>query len=458
MLSQVSAESNNAAQSFDAVIIGLGATGLACARFLHRQGVVYAITDSREFPPQYHQLLAEQPDTALRLGGFDRHLIASAKQVILSPGVSPAEPAIQAALVAGVEVLGDIELFARHADAPVLAITGANGKSTVTALVAEMANAGGVDARCGGNLGTPALELLGPPEPALYVLELSSFQLELTYSLNAAAATVLNVTPDHMDRHPSFRDYARAKQRIFNGDGAMVLNGDDPVVAHMAIPGRPQLWFSLGDPGEARFGLRRRSAMEWICHGGDPLLPVSELKLAGRHNVANALAALALGSAANLPRAGMLHALREFQGLPHRCQWVAGDGGVDWYNDSKGTNVGATRAAILGLAEDRRIVLIAGGIAKGADFAELAATSQGYVRAVVVLGRDGPAIARAFQGIVPVEKASDMSDAVSLAKSLAQPGDAVLLSPACASFDLFNDYAHRGQVFMREVKNQLRMA
>ena len=455
MLSQVSAESNNAAQSFDTVIVGLGATGLACARFLHRQGMMYAITDSREFPPQYHQLLAEQPDAALRLGGFDSQLIAGAKQLLLSPGVSPAEPAIQGALAAGVEVLGDIELFARHARAPVLAITGANGKSTVTALVGEMASAGGIDARCGGNLGTPALELLGPPEPALYVIELSSFQLELTYSLNAAAATVLNVTPDHMDRHLSFGEYARAKQRIFHGDGAMVLNGDDPVVARMAIPGRRQLWFSLEDPGEAQFGLRRKGGVEWIYHGGDPLLPVSELKLAGRHNVANALGALALGSAADLPRAGMLHALREFGGLPHRCQWVAGDGGVDWYNDSKGTNVGATRAAILGLAEDRRIVLIAGGIAKGADFAALAAASQGSVRAVVVLGRDGPAIARAFQGMVPVEKASDMGDAVSLARGLAQAGDAVLLSPACASFDLFNDYAHRGQVFMREVKNQL---
>ncbi|MGH8580667.1 MAG: UDP-N-acetylmuramoyl-L-alanine--D-glutamate ligase [Gammaproteobacteria bacterium] len=455
----MSTKSHNAAQSFDTVIVGLGATGLACARFLRRQGTNFAITDSREFPPQYHQLLAEQPDTALRLGGFDSRLISNAKRVLLSPGVSSAEPAIQGALAAGVEVIGDIELFARHARAPILAITGANGKSTVTALVGEMASAGGIDARCGGNLGTPALELLRPPEPALYVIELSSFQLELTHSLNAAAATVLNVTPDHMDRHPSFRAYARAKQRIFNGDGAMVLNGDDPVVAGMAIPDRRQLWFSLQDPGEARFGLRRKRGIEWIYHGGDPLLPVSDLRLAGRHNVANALGALALGTAADLPTAGMLHALREFRGLPHRCQWVAGAaGGVDWYNDSKGTNVGATRAAILGLAENRRIVLIAGGIAKGADFAELAAASQGSVRAVVVLGRDGPAIARAFQGTVPVEKASDMGNAVSLARGLAQAGDAVLLSPACASFDLFNDYAHRGQVFMREVKNQLGMA
>lgn len=455
MLCQVSAKSNNVAQSFDTVIVGLGATGLACARFLRRQGTEFAITDSREFPPQYHQLLAEQPDVALSLDGFDSRLISNAKRVILSPGVSPSEPAIRGALAAGVEVLGDIELFARHARAPVLAITGANGKSTVTALVAEMARAAGVDTRCGGNLGTPALELLGPPEPALYVLELSSFQLELTHSLNAAAATVLNVTPDHMDRHLSFHEYARAKQRVFNGNGAMVLNRDDPVVARMAVPGRRQLWFSLQDPGEALFGLRRKRGMEWIYHGTDPLLPVAELRLVGRHNVANALGALALGAAADLPRDGMLHALREFRGLPHRCQWVAGDGGIDWYNDSKGTNVGATRAAILGLAENRRIVLIAGGIAKGAEFTELAAASQGSVRAVVVLGRDGPAIARAFQEMVPVEKASDMGEAVSLARGLANAGDAVLLSPACASFDLFNDYAHRGQVFMREVKNQL---
>jgi UDP-N-acetylmuramoylalanine--D-glutamate ligase len=440
------------------VVVGLGKTGVSIARFLARRGERFAIVDSRAEPPGKAQLLAALPDAEIHTGSLDVEFLRQAQRVLLSPGVALSEPALKAALARGAEVIGDVELFARHAAAPVIAITGANGKSTVTTLVGEMAQTAGRDARVGGNLGTPALDLLEPPGAELFVLELSSFQLETVHSLNAKVAAVLNISPDHMDRYASLSEYADAKRRIFRGDGTMVLNADDPQVAAMAGSGRQALYFTLQEPTADAFGVRLHEGAPWIAQGETRLLPVSELKIKGSHNVANALAALALGSAAGLPMSAMLRTLRTFPGLPHRCQWVATHDGVGYYNDSKGTNVGAACAAIAGLSEtlpgSGRLVLIAGGDGKGADFAALAEAAPGRLRGAVTIGRDGPRIEAVLKAVVPVVAAGDMDEAVTLAASLARPGDAVLLSPACASFDMYRDYVHRGETFAEAVRRR----
>ncbi len=441
------------------VIVGLGASGLSCARFLARRGEAFAVTDSRPCPPGLTDLAREFPDVPRALGCFDRVLCLTARRLIVSPGVALSEPVLVEARAGGAEVVGDIEVFARHARAPVVAVTGTNGKSTVTSLVKEMAQVAKLAVRAGGNLGPPALDLLADAEPDLYVLELSSFQLETTASLKPTAAVVLNITPDHRDRYATLDAYARAKRRVYRGAGTQVINGDDPLVAAMAEPDRPVLHFSLGPPRPRSFGLLPAQGGAWLGHEDRRLMPVADLPIPGRHNIANALAALALGTAAGLPREAMLGALRRFHGLPHRCQWVGRTGGVDWYDDSKGTNVGATCAALRGLCADRPVVLLAGGDGKGADFTPLASACQsaetGRVRAVVTLGRDGPLIAQALQGVVPVARASDLTDAVSQAADLARSGDAVLLSPACASFDMFRDYVERGERFVAAVRERL---
>ncbi len=345
-------------------------------------------------------------------------------------------------------------MFAQTARAPVAAITGSNGKSTVTTLLGEMARHAGRDARVGGNLGTPALDLLEASEPDLYVLELSSFQLETTYSLNAAAATVLNLTPDHMDRYRDLAEYAAAKQRVYRGAGVLIINRDDPIVAAMAERQRTCVGFTLHEPKEGDFGVRSVQGEPWLARGKENLLCAGALRIKGNHNIANALAALALGAAVGLPLRAMLEALTQFKGLPHRSEWVAEQDGVAWYNDSKGTNVGATLAALSGLGATLgagNIVLIAGGDGKNADFSILRAAVQKYARAVVLIGRDAPMLARALRNTVPMISAADMKDAVRKARAAAQSGDAVLLSPACASFDMFSGYEERGRVFSAAV-------
>ncbi len=442
----------------DTVIVGLGATGLSCARFLARRGEAFAVTDSRLAPPGRADFERQFPGVPRALGGYDRALCRAAKRLIVSPGVALDEPLLREAQAAGAELIGDIEVFARHVRTPVVAVTGTNGKSTVTTLVKEMARSAGLRVLAGGNLGPPALDLLDEGGCDLYVLELSSFQLEATASLEPAAAVVLNVTPDHMDRYRTVEEYARAKRRVYRGAGTQVINRDDARVAAMADPDRPVLGFTLGAPGARCFGLiaggGARRAVPLLAYETERLMPVSDLAIPGRHNIANALAALALGTAVGLERESMLEALRRFRGLPHRCQWVGRGQGVDWYNDSKGTNVGATCAAISGLAVERPVVLLCGGDGKGADFAPLATACQG-ARAVVTLGRDGPLIARALAGVVPVTRALDLPDAVAQAAELARPGDAVLLSPACASFDMFNDYIDRGERFVAAVRERV---
>jgi len=433
----------------DTLIVGLGATGLSVARHLRAQGQGFCVADSRAQAPGCAELKRLAPAVSVNTGPFDAALFATMKRLVVSPGVSVMEPAIQAARAAGAEVLGDIELFAREVRAPVLAITGSNGKSTVTALVGEMARAAGIKVAVGGNFGTPALDLLGEPDVALYVLELSSFQLETTESLAPVAATVLNISADHLDRYTSLQDYAGAKARILSRAGTAVVNRDDDRVAAMT-GGRVRVSFGLDAPAEGDWGLVLRDGEPWLARGEIPWLAESRLRIAGRHNTANALAALALGEAAGLPAEAMVEALLHFAGLPHRCQWVARLHGVSWYNDSKGTNLGATLAALSGFPG--QVVLIAGGQGKGQDFTPLRGAVRDKARAVILLGEDAPRIAQVLEGVVPLVQVANMQDAVTEAARLAESGDSVLLSPACASLDMFDNYMHRGEVFMAAVQ------
>jgi len=431
------------------VIVGLGRTGLSMARVLHARGEPFTVVDSRERPPGLAALRELDPAIPVQLGPFDPVLFAAADRLLVSPGVSLEEPAIRAARA---EVLGDIELFARLVTAPVVAITGSNGKSTVTALLGEMARVCGRRVLLGANYGVPALDLLDRPAPDCYVLELSSFQLETVDSLRPLAAAVLNLSPDHMDRHGSLAAYASAKARVFRHARTAVSNRDDPLT-RVSDGGARRVGFGLdAPPVETDFGLIRRGGAVWLARGRTAYLKVSELRIPGRHNTANALAALALGEVLGLDRDGMIEGLRRFPGLAHRCQWVATVDGVDWYNDSKGTNVGATVAAIRGL--EGPLVLIAGGVGKGADFGPLREALSGAVRAVVLYGRDAAQIEDAVHGAVPVVRAAGLRAAVAAAEHLARPGERVLFSPACASFDLFRDFEHRVDEFMRLVRER----
>jgi len=442
-----------------ALVLGLGKTGLSCARYLGSRGVTVAVMDSRQAPPELVTARRELPDLSLFLGGFNPNVIKTAEWLVVSPGVSLREPpiaeAVAAAMEKGVPVMGDIELFAQAARAPVAAITGSNGKSTVTSLLGRMAHLAGIRAAVGGNLGQPALELLDDGV-ALYVLELSSFQLESTRSLAPEVATVLNVSADHMDRYDNLADYAAAKKRILSGVRTAVLNLDDPQVRAMAGVATRDIGFSLGPPGQASdFGVIEYDGAPWIAQVGNRLLPAAEVAIKGRHNLANALAALVMGQVCGLSEAAMLEALHTFRGLPHRTALVAAKGGIDWYDDSKGTNPGATVAALSGLidpAGSRRAVLIAGGEGKGADFTPLAPAVERAARAVVLIGRDAPLIERALAGRAEILHARDMMGAVRRAFAATRPGDCVLLSPACASFDMFEDYAHRGRLFTAAVE------
>jgi len=431
------------------LIVGLGKTGLSCARFLAAHGEEIAITDSRERPPGLADLRALLPDAAVFLGGFSEEALRRADRIVLSPGIAADTPFVAKARALGMPVLGDIELFAHYARAPIVGITGANGKSTVTTLLGIMAEHAGKDVRVGGNLGTPALDLLQKQEPDLYVLELSSFQLEITDSLPCVAATVLNLSPDHMDRYAGMKEYAAAKARIFRHCRSAVLNREDAWVRDMAVGAKQRVSFGLDAPQSGDYGVLGSGDDEWLAKGDERLMPASVMRLKGRHNIANALAALALGEAAGLPMQAMLAATEAFRGLPHRMEFVSRFHDVAWYDDSKGTNVGATLAAVQGVTQP--LVLIAGGDGKNQDFAPLAAALQG-ARGVVLLGKDAQSIEDAIAGRVPVRRVKDMDAAVQAAAELARPGDVVLLSPACSSLDMFENFEHRGRVFAAAVR------
>jgi len=433
------------------LVVGLGKSGASCLRYFAKHGIAAAATDSRQSPPGLAELGPLARTLDIRLGSLDLSLLDGASQVLMSPGVSLDEPIARAARARGIEVLGDIELFARAVQAPVIGITGTNGKSTVTSLVAAMASAAGRRVLAGGNLGTPALDLLDQPVPDLYVLELSSFQLETTTSLDLQGAVVLNVTADHMDRYATVLDYARAKERIFAHAATVVRNADDPLVMAMAGDrAAPKVVTFSTQRTNADYSLLREGARTYLSRHGAVVLEMARMKITGLHNAANALAALALGDAAGLPLPAMLQALENFPGLPHRSAWIADFRGVRYVDDSKGTNVGATLAAVDGMPGP--LVVIAGGLSKGQDFAPLAAAFKGKVRHVVLIGKDAGDVERTLAGVVSSERAASMQDAVAAAARAAQPGDTVLLSPACASFDMFRDYGHRGDVFAAAVR------
>lgn len=428
------------------LVLGLGATGLSCARYLSRLGQAVRITDSRVDPPGLEGLGELRERIDLRLGRFDAADLDGVAEVIVSPGISLDEPVVAEARRRGLAVAGDIELFARGAPAPVAAITGSNGKSTVTSLLTGLATAGGLHVHAGGNLGTPALDLLEREVPDYYVLELSSFQLEATETLQPRAAVVLNVSPDHIDRHGSLDRYAAAKARIFRGAEVAVLNRDDHFVMAMSPATGRVVTFGLDAPqSEGDYGLLDGEAAPLLARGRRPLLSADRLALRGRHNLANALAALAMAEALGLTPESLLDALAAFHGLPHRCTPVVSAGGVAWIDDSKGTNVGASVAAITGM--DGPVVLIAGGDGKGADFTPLAEAAAGRVRAAVLIGRDAALLEKALAGVCPTLRAEGMEEAVAAAAGLARPGDTVLLSPACASTDMYRDYTERGRAF-----------
>jgi UDP-N-acetylmuramoylalanine--D-glutamate ligase len=434
------------------LIIGLGQTGLSCARFLVQQGYAVAIMDTREQPPLLSIVQQELPDLLVNTGGLISEWMLKSDTIVLSPGVDPRLPEIKAARDAGIEIIGDIELFARHANASIIAITGSNGKSTVTTMIAEMAVTAGKQVQVGGNLGTPALELIIEPAPDFYILELSSFQLETVASLDATVSVVLNISPDHLDRYDSEQQYQDAKANIYNGSGAMVINRDDVLVSSWAITSRDQIGFTLDRPVDNDFGLIRQNGNDWLAQGSHPLLAVEDLYVVGKHNVSNTLAALAIGSAMALAMPAMLTAIQSYRGLPHRCYLVTEYQGVRWIDDSKATNIGACLAAIEGLADSGNIILIAGGVAKDQDFSALTEALSKHVKVIILFGQDAELIAQVVPDNVQRIDASDMDDAVAKAQQLASKGDSVLLSPACASFDMFTSYIERGEHFTQAVK------
>ena len=429
--------------AYDTVILGLGQSGMACARYLLAQRREFAVMDTRANPPGLAELESLNADMPVITGRFDAQMLANAEQIILSPGVDPRQAEVRAAAERGQSIVGEIELFARAVNAPVIAITGSNGKSTVTSMVGEMARCAGKAVAVGGNLSPPALDLL-MKEPAadLYVLELSSFQLETTVSLAPVVSAVLNLTADHLDRYDNMQAYAAAKARILSNAQHAVLNAQDLAVTAMAPAGLPMTWF-----GEQTGDYHRstRDDGDWLCRGQTPLVAVSSLPLLGRHNIQNALAALAIGSAAGFSDVAMITALKNFRGLPHRSEVLGWHADRLWINDSKATNVGAAVAGIQGLG--RPLVLLAGGDGKGQDFAPLAAGLPAETRAVVVYGAAAGALVQALAPHVVVQRVESLTQAVTAAMRLSERGDVIALSPACASLDQFSDYQARGREF-----------
>lgn len=438
------------ASNANTVVLGLGATGLSCARHLARSGRAFTVVDTRCEPPGLDELLNELPHVPVFLGDVPAAVVENAGELVVSPGLSLDEPLVLKAIAAGVDVVGDIDLFMRVASAPVVGITGSNAKSTVTELLGQMSRESGLNVAVGGNLGTPALDLLND-DCELYVLELSSFQLERAGQLGLAVATVLNISEDHLDRHGNLQNYHRAKHRIFSGCKTVVVNKDDSLTTPLVAPSVDVIAWGMWEPDLGGFGIRRDNGVECLCYQFETLMPVSDVSLLGRHNIANALAALALGSAVGLLIPAMLKVLRQFQGLEHRCQPVVTINGVSYVNDSKGTNPGATEAAIRGLVADRNIILIAGGVGKGADFNQLRGSVAAHCKLVILIGEAAAEIQVSLKASTDTVIVDSLERAVSMAAENSVSGDCILLSPACASFDMFGSYKERGEVFVRAV-------
>ena len=435
------------------LVVGLGESGLSAARFLSRLGESVLVIDSREQPPAIEHLIRDCPDIPVETATLDPKWLGRARRVIVAPGLAADLPLIVEARERGMEVIGELELFARAVDAPVLAVTGSNGKSTVVSLTAHLLQAQGFNAPAGGNLGPPALELLGSDADA-YVLEVSSFQMETTQSLSPVAAALLNISPDHIDRHGSLERYAELKISLLAMAERAIVNVDDPLVRELAPRSVQAVPFSVRQELASGWCVVERSGKRWLACDGEPLLPSDELRIRGEAGEANALAALALCQSMGGELDAAIAALPAFEGLPHRRQHLCERLGVVWIDDSKGTNVGASIAAIE--SETAPLVLIAGGQSKGADFRPLVAAVRGRVRAAVLLGEAAAELEQLFDGVIPSYRVGDMEQAVVKAAQIAVPGDSVLLSPACASQDMFRDYRERGHAFASAIKGLAR--
>ena len=435
------------------VVAGLGISGVSAVNFLHEKGYRVAVTDSRALPPGHDQIPTEVQTS---FGQLDQELLLQAEEIVISPGLDPKLPEIQAAIAQGIPVVSEIQILRRATEKPIMAITGSNAKSTVTTLIGLMAKNAGVKVAVGGNLGRPALDLT-KDDPDLYILELSSFQLETTSNLNAEVAVVLNISEDHLDRHGDMFAYHTAKHRIFQGVKKVVFNRDDSLTRPLVPDVTPMQSFGLNAPDLNQYGiLREDNGSIWLARGRERLLNSAEMYIQGTHNVANALACLALGEAINLPMDGMLETLKTFKGLEHRCEFVRELNNVRYYNDSKGTNIGATLAAIDGLgaaieAKGGKVAIILGGQGKGQDFTALRDSLQKYAKVAVLIGEDRPVIEKAIEGTTTLLYAESLQEAVNLSQQHTHAYDVVLLSPACASFDMFTGYPQRGQHFVEYV-------
>ena len=435
------------------VVAGLGISGVSAVNFLHENGYRVAVTDSREVPPGHDQIPAA---VQTRFGKLDQDLLLQAEEIVISPGLDLKLPEIQAAIAKGIPVVSEIQILRRATDKPIVAITGSNAKSTVTTLIGLMAQDAGVKVAVGGNLGRPALDLTHD-NPDVYILELSSFQLETTSSLNAEVAVVLNMSEDHLDRHGDMAGYHAAKHRIFQGVKKVVFNRDDSLTRPLVPDVTPMQSFGLNAPDLKQYGiLREDNGTIWLARGRERLLKSSEMYIQGTHNVANALACLALGEAIGLPLDTMLQTLKTFKGLEHRCEFVKEIAGVRYYNDSKGTNIGATLAALDGLgvaiqAQGGKVAIILGGQGKGQDFTTLRQSLEKYAKLAVLIGEDRPVIEKAIEGTTVILHAETLQEAVALCQQHTQAQDVVLLSPACASFDMFTGYPQRGHRFVEYV-------
>jgi len=450
------------------LVLGMGETGISMVKWLSRQEAIIRVADSRTAPPHLDAIMTMISAGEIFIGPFESRIFEAIEIIAMSPGVPLSDPHVQQAISSGIPVIGDIALFrwaleqSNTANAKVLAITGTNGKTTVTAMVGAMLKKAGMDVAVAGNIGPAVLDVFmqrldSGKMPQMWVLEVSSFQLELTEWLNADVAAVLNFSEDHLDRYRDMQEYIQAKSRIFNHEkpakGVQILNRDDKFSLAMRQTNRKQVTFGLDEPGaKADFGIAHRNRAVWLMEGGALLMKASDLKLNGLHNTANALAALAICRVAGVPAEPLLSALREFKGLPHRMEVVAAFCDVTFIDDSKSTNVGSTVAALNGLKGN--VVLIAGGDGKGQDFTLLRQAVTKGARAVVLIGRDAGKIAAALSDCgVPVQFARTMEDALQKSFLLAHPGDVVLLSPACASFDMFRNYVHRAEVFVAAVRD-----
>jgi len=435
---------SKALQDVNYLVVGLGLTGYSVAAFLLRHGYRCRVQDTRDIPPYLGQLRAQFETADFRAGPLEDGITDWADIIVVSPGLSIRQPAIQAAAARGKQVVGDIELFARLVERPVVAITGSNGKSTVTRLVGDMIARDGREVAVGGNLGTPALDLLDD-DAEIYVLEVSSYQLETTSSLRPRVAALLNLCEDHLDRYDSYADYIDAKRRVYRHAEICVSNLDDAVTRHAD----DDVTFSLDPASGADFRLVDDGGL-YLAHGDEAWIGVDELRIGGRHNWANCLAAMAIAHGLGISRAAAVEAMRDFAGIAHRSQWVAEIDGVEWINDSKATNVGAAQASIDG--RDRPVILIAGGQSKGADLTVLTDSLRNKVKLALLLGEDAERLQQAWQGATRIERVGDMAEAVRRAHEFASPGDCVLLAPACASFDMYEKFEARGDDFMQRVR------